>query len=251
MRFFRKRQYTFFYPIPLLSVYKIIDEYLSQPTAFFDRKPITGRCTSITTFIIISEGNGQSFHNYQSPMEGELWEVKQGCFLHLLIKPSWTTYLLFYTGIVLFFLSLLRSLITNSWNSIGLTLLLPLAISAAGIIIANANASTGKERFLRYIDSEIRSKIYGRHQTIDVHALIEEIIVRYLYYGGSTNEASQSRDYRAITNEIVNLVKTHPNIELLCNQLMDIQASGIDISPDRTHCLQVARMIMAAYEFKK
>ena len=251
MRFFKKRQYTFFYPIPLLSVYKIIDEYLSQPIAFFDRKPITGRCTSITTFIITAEGNGKSLHNYSSPMEGELWEVRQGCFLHLLIKPSWTTYLFFYTGIVLFFISLLRCLITNNWNPIGLTLLLPLVISAAGIIIANANASSAKDRFLRYLDSEIRSKIYGRHQNFDVLALIEEIIVRYLYYGGSINEASQNRDYRAITHEIVTLVKTHPDMEHLCNLLMDIQASGIDISPDRSHCLQVARMIMAAYEYKK
>ncbi len=234
----------------MLSVYEIIDGYLSQPAGFGDQKPITGRCTSITTFDIIAEGNGQSFASYQSPMEGELWEVKQGCFIHLLIKPSWTTYLLFYAGIILFTGSLLHSLITNSWNSIHLTFILPLGISAAGIIISNVNASTGKERFLRYLDSKIRSKIYAHHKALDVRPLIEEIIVRYLFYGESGQEGSQKRDYNAMVNEIMTLVKTQPGTALLCNHLMDMQASGLDISPDRSHCSQVARMIIAAYESK-
>lgn len=176
--------------------------------------------------------------------------MKQGCFIHLLIKPSWTTYLLFYAGISLFTISLLHSLITNSWNSIRLTFILPLGISAAGIIISKVNASTGKERFLRYLDSEIRSKIYPRHQSIDAHPLIEEIIVRYVFYGESGQETSRNLDYTAMTNEITTLLENQSNIELLCNHLMDIQASGLNISPDRIHCLQVARMIIVAYDYK-
>lgn len=250
MKFFKKHHYTFFYPIPVLSVYNIVDAYLSQPSGLLETKSINGRCTSVTTFDIIAEGNGSSFQSYQSPMEGELWEVKQGCFLHLLIKPSWTTYLMFYVGIFLFTISLLHSLVTNNWNSIPLVFLLPLGISTAGIIKSNVNASTAKESFLRYLDSEIRSKIYVRHQVFDVHTLIEEIIVRYLYYGGSNHEPSQNRDYTAIASEIMSLVKTPLEFDTLTNHLMDLQASGLGASPDRSYCSHIARMIIAVYQPK-